>query len=745
MPEVSGCIEKIKYRNEENGYSVLLVDGKDKEHVLVGYFTSVQEGEYIKAHGEQKLHPVYGEQLFVTSYDLTAPRDLESVEKYLSSGAIKGIGASLAKRIVKKFKDDTMHILSREPERLAEIKGISERMARAIGEQVEARQDMQQAMLYLQKYGIGMHLGAKIYERYGTGLYSILAENPYRLAEDLSGVGFKTADDIARRIGILVNSVFRIQSGILYTLTAALGRGHLYLPLSLLLSEAAELLGVETQEIEEQLQDLQIEKKLVVKREGEEVHVYLRVNYLTELHTARMLMDRNIFSDEDPKRIGAVVSLVEKEEDILLDPLQKKAVVEAVRTGLFIITGGPGTGKTTVIKTIIRYFERSSLTVLLGAPTGRAAKRMSEATGREARTIHRLLEISGMPPEEDGDRFDRLYFERNEDNPLEADVIIIDEISMADIYLVHSLLKAVPVGTRLILVGDNNQLPSVGPGHVLRDLIDSGQFNTVRLHTIYRQAAESDIIVNAHKMINGEEISLSGGSRDFLFIRRSDSESVIEAMMTLLQNKIPPYLGISPADIQVMSPMRKGPLGVERLNTVLQERLNPPAPHKPELPAGDSLFREGDKVMQVKNNYQKTWQIFSKTGDLMEEGEGIYNGDMGTIRDINPFASLVTVEFDEGRIVEYSYGELGELELSYAITIHKSQGSEYPCVILPVYAGPRMLMTRNLLYTAVTRAKRLVTLVGSPETFYSMAANTLEMKRYSGLKSRIEEIAHEEN
>ena len=746
MATVTGYVEKIKYRNEENGYSVLSVTDGSEEYVLVGNFTYISEGERIEATGRMVEHSIYGEQLAVESYEIKAPEDTLAIERYLGSGAIKGVGAALAKRIVKKFKADTFRILEEEPERLSEVKGISEKMAMSISAQVEEKREMRQAMLFLQQYGISMNLALKIYRHYGQKLYSVIQNNPYQLADDIQGVGFKIADEIASRVGIFTDSDYRIKSGLFYALLQASGNGHTYLPEAELLHNASELLSVETGRMEKHLMDLQMEKKLVVKEKDGERIVYPAQFYYMELNTARMLHDLNVHSKIPAQQIRTRLLKLTEQDPFPLDELQEQAVYEAVSHGLLIITGGPGTGKTTTINTIIRYFEQEEMEILLAAPTGRAAKRMSEATGRESKTIHRLLELTGIPAGDSGaesageSRLEGMHFERNEENPLEADVIIIDEMSMVDISLMHALLKAVTVGTRLILVGDVNQLPSVGPGNVLRDMIESGKFPVVKLTKIFRQAAQSDIIVNAHKINAGEQVPLNKRSRDFLFIRREHPADIIKDMMVLIRDKLPDYVHAPMEEIQVMTPMRKGALGVEQLNRLLQERFNPPGPSKKEKEAGGTVFRTGDKVMQIKNNYQLAWEVRNRYGIPVKTGEGVFNGDIGIVREINHFAETLEVEFDEGRRAEYSFRQLEELELAYAITIHKSQGSEYPAVVIPIYPGPRMLMTRNLIYTAVTRAKACVCLVGIPEVFQAMVDNATEQKRYSGLKDRILEI-----
>ncbi len=737
MATVTGFVEKIKYRNEENGYSVLSVTDGGDEYILVGTFHYISEGEMIEATGTMTEHPIYGEQLSVESYDIKAPEDTMSMERYLGSGAIKGVGAALAARIVRRFKADTFRVIEEEPERLSEVKGISEKMAMAISAQMDEKKEMRQAMMFLQEYGISMNLAVKIYQEYGPRLYGIIKENPYRLADDIAGVGFKIADEIAEKVGIFTDSDFRIRSGILYTLLQASAQGHTYLPKEELFAQASELLKVDISSMDKHLMDMQMDKRLIVRETEAGCAVYASVYYYTELNVAKMLHDLNIRGTEPEEKIRENLTKLQNEEDIELDDLQLQAVVEAVNSGLLIITGGPGTGKTTTINTMIRYFEQEEMEILLAAPTGRAAKRMTEATGYEARTIHRLLELSGVPGEQGSVG---MHFERNEENPLDADAIIIDEMSMVDIQLMQSLLKAVNVGTRLILVGDVNQLPSVGPGNVLRDIINSGCFNVVKLTKIFRQASESDIIVNAHRINRGEAIDLGKRSNDFLFIRRDNPDAIVSAMITLMKEKLPGYVHANPFDIQIMTPMRKGALGVERLNGILQEYLNPPDKSKLEREYGGTIFRVGDKVMQIKNNYQIEWEVRNKYGIPLDSGMGVFNGDMGIIREMNMFAEMMTVEFDEGRMVEYSFKQLEELELAYAITIHKSQGSEYPAVVIPVHSGPRMLMTRNLIYTAVTRARACVCLVGIPETFQSMVDNQMEQRRYSGLKERIQEF-----
>ena len=738
---IEGYVDHIIFQNRDNGYTVACLVSQGEEITCVGNFRFLSEGETIRARGTYTRHPSYGRQFSVDSYESVIPQDSLAMERYLGSGAIKGIGAALAARIVRKFGDDTLRIIEEEPERLAEVKGISERKAREIADQVEEKADMRKAMMFLQQYGITQTLGMKIYRQYGQEMYGVLKENPYKMAEDIPGVGFKIADEIAARIGIHTDSDYRIRSGILYILLQASGEGHVYLPKEVLLKRAKDLLGVEQEYMEKHLMDLSIERKIVIrelKREGAPVQtaVYAASYYQIELHVAQMLHTLNLQDTVKEDVLEEKIERIQRGTGIELDEKQKEAVKEAVKNGLLIITGGPGTGKTTTINAIIRYFEMEDLDICLAAPTGRAAKRMTETTGYEAKTIHRLLELSGGPEQAQ----ENVRFERNAQNPLEADVIIIDEMSMVDIFLMHALLSAVVSGTRLILVGDVNQLPSVGPGSVLKDIISSGCFPVVELVKIFRQASQSDIVVNAHKINQGIPVVLDNKSRDFFFLKRYDANVIISIVITLIQKKLPKYVEASPYEIQVLTPMRKGLLGVERLNSILQQYLNPPEQGKKEKEHGQGVFREGDKVMQIKNNYQLEWEIRGNYGIPVEKGVGVFNGDTGIIREINSFAEMMTVEFDEKRFVEYSFKQLDELELAYAITIHKAQGSEYPAVVIPLLQGPRMLMNRNLLYTAVTRARKCVTLVGDEKTFYEMENNRMEQDRYTALDVRIKEI-----
>lgn len=731
---INGYVDHIIFRNNDNGYTVMVMICDEEELTCVGVFSDIAEGECIEAKGEYTDHPTYGRQFAVKSFEEKAPQDALAIERYLGSGAIKGIGIALAARIVRRFKEDTFRIIEEEPERLAEVKGISQRKAMEIADQVNEKRDLRQAMIFLQQYGISTTLAVKIYNTYGQEVYSILKENPYRMADDVDGVGFRTADEIASRVGIRTDSDFRIRSGIQYALLQASNEGNTYLPMPELTQRASALLEIEPEYIEKHYMNLAMDRKIIMRQVDDVTQIYASAFFYMEANAATMLKNLDASFDVPDIEIEARLRQIEKQTKMDLDEHQVEAVKEAVRNGVLVITGGPGTGKTTTINTIIKYFESEGMDIFLAAPTGRAAKRMSETTGFEARTIHRMLELNGGVEGNAG-------FERNEQNPLETDVIIIDEMSMVDISLMYSLLKAIVAGTRLILVGDVNQLPSVGPGNVLKDIIDSGLFHTVMLTKIFRQASTSDIIVNAHKINRGEPVGLDNKSMDFFFLKRYDADKIINVTLQLILQKLPKFVGASMMDIQVLTPMRKGLLGVERLNTVLQMYLNPPDKRKKEKEHGTTLFREGDKVMQIKNNYQLEWEIRSKYGLCIDKGTGVFNGDTGIIEEINDFAETVTVCFDEGRMVEYPYKLLEELELAYAVTIHKSQGSEYPAVVIPLLSGPRMLMNRNLLYTAVTRAKKCVTIVGNDTTFEQMIANNSQLKRYSGLRDRLVEDA----
>ncbi len=736
METIEGYVDHSIFQNSENGYAVFILVVGGLEITCVGSCRGLTQGENISAQGEYVKHPVYGSQFKIDSCRVVAPKDRAGMERYLGSGAIKGVGASLAARIVKKFGDDTFRVMEEEPELLTQVKGISERKAREIGAQMEEKKELREAMVYLQQFGLSNAIAAKIYDTYGMKLYAVMRENPYRLAEDIRGIGFRMADELAARNGIQADSDYRIRSGILYVLLQAVGEGSCFLPMDLLLSRAEELLKVPVESIRAQIANLVMDKKAVAKGDS----VFHASYYYAELGCARMLWDLNVpmsFPEEE-KGMGEKLRKLSEGLKMDLDELQQKAVEECIRSGLFILAGGPGTGKTTTINMLLRYFESEGMDIFLAAPTGRAAKRMTEATGFEARTIHRMLELNGALS---GEGTGKAHFERNQDNPLETDVVIIDEMSMVDVQLFLALLKAVAPGTRLVLVGDVNQLPSVGPGQVLRDLIRSACFPMVELKKIFRQAEESDIIVNAHRINRGEQIALDNKSKDFFLLERRDVNVIYKHMIQLIQEKLPRYVQAGPYDIQVLTPMRKGPLGCETLNGILQKYLNPPDGQKKEHTAGNTVYREGDKVMQVKNNYELEWEVVSKYGIAVDKGTGIFNGDMGKILEINETSSSLVVEYDEQRRVTYPFTLLEELELSYAITIHKSQGSEYPAVVMPLLGGPRLLFNRNLLYTAITRAKSCVTILGSSDTVRGMIDNVSESRRYTALGERIKEIS----
>lgn len=737
MEVVKGYVEHIVYRNEDNGYTVFQLNNDDGELTCVGRFPYLGEGQMLEVQGEYTTHPAYGLQLQVTSYEEIEPEDLMSITRYLGSGAIKGVGAVLAGKIVQRFKTDTFRIMEEEPERLAEIKGISERKAREIALQVEEKKDLRKAMIYLQKYGITNALAVKIYEHYGQSVYRVLEENPYQIADHVPGVGFKTADEIASRIGIHTDSDYRIRSGIFYVLLQAVGDGHVYLPESILLGRTCKLLELELDSLQTYLMDLVMEKKVVIRQSEDGDHrVYASQYYYMEMRTARMLHDLNLDFDVPPQLVDAALRTIEATEDLQLDEMQKKAVHMAANRGIMILTGGPGTGKTTTIHAMLQYFEREGMSIVLAAPTGRAAKRMTEATGYEAKTIHRLLELSYISEEaEEG-----MQFGRNEENPLEVDVVIVDEMSMVDLSLMHTLLKALIPGTRLIMVGDKDQLPSVGAGSVLKDMIESDCFPVMRLNKIFRQAEQSDIVMNAHRINRGEEVILDNKSRDFFFLKRDDANIIIRVVLALVQEKMPKYVQAEPFDIQVLTPMRKGLLGVERLNQILQRYLNPADPKKLEKEYGDRLFRVGDKVMQIKNNYQLEWEISTKYGQTIDKGVGVFNGDVGRIASIDTYNEILTVEYEEHKKVKYGFSMLDELELAYAMTVHKAQGSEYPAIVIPLLPGPKQLYHRNLIYTAVTRAKKCVTLVGSELAFQDMVANANSQRRYTSLQECIREM-----
>lgn len=735
MEILSGYIDQIIYRIPETGYTVFSLSTEAEDITCVGIFRYADEGELIEVSGDYVNHRTYGRQFDVRSYEIKAPDNLVSIERYLASGAIKGIGPAMAKRIIKQFGDDTIRVMEEEPEQLIRVKGITENKVRDISLQICEKRDFREVLVFLQQYGVGLSLANKVFDKYGLDSKKVISENPYLLAEDISGVGFKRADEIAAKAGISIDSDYRIKCGILYVLSDATAKGHCYLSKDEFLLRANYLLGVDKDVIFTNVMNLFLDKKLIVSEEYGEVRIYSNVFYYTELSVARRLRDLSLKFREDENEIIDKIEKIAKIEGIELDEIQLSAVVNAVTNGVAIITGGPGTGKTTIINLIIKYFDSLSLDFYLAAPTGRAAKRMTETTGYEASTIQRLLKLT---PNLEGD-IKGFYYEMNEDEPLDADVVIIDEMSMVDVQLFNSLVKAIVPGTRLVLVGDVNQLPSVGPGAVLNDIISSEAFPVVKLQKIYRQDEESAIVVNAHEINKGIHIPLINKSKDFFFLKRNSEGVIVNDIVKYISGNLPAYVGAKPMEIQVLTPMRRGALGIEGLNPYLQKYLNPPSIDKSEKEYGDVTFREGDKVMHIKNNYQLEWEITGKNGIVIEEGVGVFNGDTGIITDINNYLETVTVEYEEGKKVRYPFSLLDELELAYAVTIHKSQGSEYPAVIIPILSGPKMLLSRNLLYTAVTRAKKAVIILGSEDQIYEMIDNADEQKRFTSLCDRIKE------
>ena len=723
-------VENYIYRNEENGYCVLQTSEKELELIVVGSFHGDVLGETMLVEGEMVFHPSYGMQLKCTGYEIVRPTDSEGIRRYLASGAVKGIGETLAGRIVAAFGEDALRIMEEEPERLAEVKGISLRKAQELGIAVEEKKDVRAGLMFLQQFNISNKLALKIYEHYQHETFTVVRENPYRMVEDIDGVGFVTADQIAAEMGIEKSSEYRIRSGILYVLQMNLAEGNTCLPVKLLIQKAAELLETEPENIQRELSNLVISDHIKIKREM----AFPKNAYFAELKTAALLLGHNWKNEIDRQEMLAEIEKLEKEEGCRLDPLQKEAVLRSMYCGILLLTGGPGTGKTTTINIMIRLFLKRGKNLVLAAPTGRAAKRMSEATGYEAGTLHRLLEVRAMDDGRSG------IFERNEDNPLDADVVIVDEMSMVDIFLFYALMRALPPEAHLILVGDPDQLPSVGPGQVLSDLLAGDIFPAICLEKIFRQEEGSDIVMNAHLIQKGRMVRLDNQSRDFFFLERDDVSKIQENILTLVTRQLPRHLGTDPYDIQVLTPVRKGALGVESLNGLLQKYMNPPSEQKSEYRMGDKLLRLGDKVMQVKNDYQMEWRIRGLHGIVIESGEGIFNGDLGIITEIRETDRSLLVKFDDDKEVLYSYEQAEHLELAYAMTIHKSQGSEYPAVVLPLLGVPRQMEYRNLLYTAVSRARRCVTLIGDRDVVAAMIGNENRRSRYTGLCAELCEM-----
>ena len=725
-----GIVEDIIYQNAENGYTVCTIEVGGEEISCVGPMPGIHEGEEVRVIGTWSTHPVYGRQIKVDAFERSIPKTVQGIEKYLASGVIKGIGEKTAKKIVKHFGLDTFRIIEEEPLVLSQIQGISQKKAMEISEVFHAQHELRRAMLFLQDYGITPTYAIKIYKFYKDKTMEVVQSNPYRLAEDIFGIGFKKADEIAYRIGIAKEDGHRLKTGIVYVLNLFASNGHTYMPKELLIKEATRLLEVDSVLIENTLLELSMNKLVLIKNYEDCACVFLAYLYNSEQAIARKLVDlTNLYQENNIKDLDADLKQTEKELDIQLVEEQREAVKHVLTYGVTVITGGPGTGKTTTINAILHMLEKRQDEVRLAAPTGRAAKRMSEATGIEAQTLHRLLEINYL--REDSAR---QMFNRNEEHPLEADVIIIDEMSMVDVNLMNALLKAIMIGQRLVLIGDADQLPSVGAGNVLKDIIRSGRVPVVKLTQIFRQASMSAIVRNAHKINQGEYPMTNEKDTDFFFMNKGVQQEVSDTIVELILTRLPKFQGFdSKRDIQVLAPMRKGLLGVNELNKAIQAALNPPDVNKAEKEYRGTVFRDGDKVMQIKNNYNTPWKILAPTGLPVDEGVGVFNGDCGMIVRIDEARELMTITFDDQKTVEYEFNQLDELELAYAITIHKSQGSEYPAVILPIHSGPPMLLSRNLLYTAVTRAKKLVVGVGLRDTMHRMIDNNSEVERYTSL------------
>lgn len=735
---LEGTVEDVIFHNDDNGYAVFDFKSDDGDEIIcVGTVPQIRRGDMLKLTGGMVIHPTYGLQFKVEFYERVVPTTAVAIEKYLSSGIVKGIGPKTAKKIVDKFGAATFYVIEEKFDRLVEIKGITYDKALAVHNSFCSQRDIRKVMLYLQEFGVTPAFAMKVYKKYGYRTIDIIKENPYRMAEDIAGIGFKTADRIAYSMGIPTDSPNRVKSGIKYILSESLLDGNVFMPKDSLIRQAGEILSVDEEMVDNCLRELQIEHKVFNENIDGTDAVYLMTMYYTEISAAKKLLELSFFHDDaDLRKIDDKIDAVEDLSGICLAKQQRTAVIEAMREGVLVITGGPGTGKTTIIHTIIQIFKSSGMEVVLAAPTGRAAKRMTETTGIEAKTIHRMLGVA-YADDDNG----RQKFDKNETETIEADVIIIDEVSMVDMQLFNNLLKAIEPGTRLILVGDANQLPSVAAGNVLKDIIKSEKIKVVRLTEIFRQARESAIITNAHKINSGEEPVMNGNNTDFFFVNAQYAPEVPGKIVELITKRLPKFTGVdSFSDMQVLTPMRKGDIGAAGLNKTLQKALNPPSDGKKEFETSSCTFREGDKVMQIKNNYNISWKIENRLGKVIDDGTGIYNGDMGIIKSINKQAETITVLFDDMRQAVYEFTALDELELAYAVTIHKSQGSEYPVVIIPIHSGPPMLMSRNLLYTAVTRAKKFVIIVGLKSSVNRMVANDREVSRYSGFAYRLETL-----
>lgn len=738
---LKGEIGDIIFQNKENGYTVFTILVQEEEITCVGIVPMIHTGESLEVRGNWSNHPAYGKQLQVQFYEKFMPTSQSGMEKYLSSGLIRGLGPKTSKKIVERFGDAAFYVIEEKPDLLTEIKGITHEKAQRISEIFLEQHELRKVMMFLQSFEVSPAYTMRIYKKYKGRTFEIVKTNPYRLADDIFGIGFKMADKMAANAGIAEDDPNRIKAAVKYVLNQGAVNGDCFLPKEKLIAEAVELLQLHPLSVENAIRELQVESQIwQEKMEGIEA-VYLNFYYYAEMAVAKRLLELSMSFSMDSQGEGLdilerQIHQAEEETGVLLAAEQRQAVMEAMSGGVLIITGGPGTGKTTTINTILRLLAKEEKEVLLAAPTGRAAKRMTEATGVEAKTIHRLLGTTFLS---DDNR--RQVFDKNEDDPIEADVIIIDETSMVDLHLMHALLRAIANGTAVIFVGDMDQLPSVGAGNVLKDMIRSERLRVVRLRHVFRQAQESAIIMNAHRINEGEEPVLNEDGTDFFFMRRAYGQEVLATVQDLVKSRLPKFTGQDGlADMQILTPMRKGMLGVQSLNQVLQQTLNPSSHKKKEKQFRQTTFREGDKVMQMKNNYNIVWRCYNCQGKRTDEGLGVYNGDAGRIAKIDEENEILQVLFDDGKLVDYDFTQLEELELAYAITIHKSQGSEYPVVILPIYSGPPMLMTRNLLYTAVTRAKKLVVLVGLRETVNGMIANNREIGRYTALAERIRNL-----
>ena len=730
MEKLEGMVSDIVFKNEENGYTIAYLANENDEITIVGCMPTLSVGESIEVEGKWVNHKTYGSQFEVNSFMPITPSSLEGIYVYLSSGMIHGIGEKMAKRIVDKFGVDTLDIIQNTPERLTEVEGIGMKKVKQIQESYEENRELRNIIIQLTP-----NYCLRIYKKYKEKAIDIINKNPYRLAEDVRGIGFKIADEIASKIGIDKYSPERIMQGIIYTLNQSLASGHTYLPKQILIEQSVKILGVEPKFVENGIMDLAYNQKVHLENKDGQILVYLMMYYICENGVCKEIIKLSQHDIKDLHiNIDEEIKIVEKEENISLAKNQIEAVKEAINNGVTIITGGPGTGKTTTINTIIKIFENNDQKVVLCAPTGRAAKRMSETSNKEAKTIHRLLEMGfGSDSEE-------LVFFKDEEDPIDADVIILDEASMVDIILMYNLLKAVKLGTRVLLVGDSDQLPSVGAGNVLKDIIDSKVIKTVRLNEIFRQARESMIVVNAHKINNGEPLFLNVKNKDFFFLRKNTNEEILNEIVGLVSERLPNFYKFGKLkDIQVLTSMRKGDLGVNNLNIELQKYLNPPNKYKQEEEFAKRIFRVGDKVMQIRNNYTRKWE----TEDKSESGEGIYNGDIGYIFHIDKDKKTVYVLFDKIKLSAYKYDELDELDHSFCTTIHKSQGSEFPVVVIPIVWAPPMLLSRNLLYTAVTRAKKLVVLVGDVRYLEQMIKNNRINDRYSNLSYKLNKFIKE--